>query len=73
MIIIGEAARHLSSELRNRHPQVPWQDIIGVRDKLIHDYFGVDVWMVWLVARDDLPLLKTQIIEILDQVSRMSD
>jgi uncharacterized protein with HEPN domain len=63
--IIGEAVRRLSRDLRDRHPKTAWQDVAGMRDKLIHDYFGVDLDTVWLTAREDLPILKAQMIEIL--------
>jgi uncharacterized protein with HEPN domain len=63
--IIGEAIRHMSKDIRRIYPEVPWQDIAGMRDKLIHDYFGVDIEKVWDTTQEDLPILKEQVIEIL--------
>ena len=63
--IIGEAARHVSKDLRQTYPEIPWQDMAGMRDKLIHDYFGVDIEKVWLTVQDDLPILKEQISGVL--------
>ena len=65
MEIIGEATKSLSTETRLSAPEVPWKDIAGMRDKLIHQYFGVDLNAVWLTATEDLPALKTTIKELL--------
>lgn len=53
--IVGEAARHVSDDLRARTPLLPWKSMAGIRDRLIHAYFGVDFDVVWKVAKDELP------------------
>jgi len=63
--IIGEAVKNVSKDIRKSYPEVPWQDIAGMRDKLIHGYFGVDIEKVWDSAREDLPVLKEQVKGIL--------
>ena len=60
--IIGEAARNCSMGFRSQHDDIPWQDIIGMRNKLIHEYFGVDLGAVWKTATEDVPQLKRQLL-----------
>jgi uncharacterized protein with HEPN domain len=55
--VIGEAARKVSGDFTAAHPEVPWEDIIGMRHKLVHDYLGVDEDIVWQVVIEDLPKL----------------
>ena len=63
--IIGEAAKKLSDDFRQEHNEIPWQKISGMRDKLIHDYFGIDYGLVWDVAVHNLPKLKKQLMKII--------
>ncbi|HLF27311.1 MAG TPA: DUF86 domain-containing protein [Anaerolineae bacterium] len=63
--IVGEAATNLSVTLRQMHPGVAWGEIIGMRNRLIHAYFQIDVDIVWEVAHTDLPLLKEQVERML--------
>lgn len=55
--MIGEAAAHVTDELRSRYPDVPWKDIVGMRNRLIHNYFEVDLSLLWTTVTDDLPEL----------------
>ena len=64
--IIGEACRALSVELRSRHPDVPWAEIIGMRNILVHDYFGLNLDEVWAAAERDVPALRRQVEAILE-------
>ena len=59
--IVGEATSRLSEDFRARHDDIPWRDIIGMRNKLVHEYFGVDLEAVWKTATEDLTQLKRQL------------
>ncbi len=63
--IIGEATKRLSNPLKDSYPNIPWRNIAGLRDVLIHDYMGVDLESVWNVVENDLPPLKEQLRIIL--------
>lgn len=63
--IIGEATKNVSKELRAEYREIPWKDIAGLRDKLIHGYFGIKLELVWTTIKDKLPPLKRQIFDIL--------
>jgi len=55
--IVGEATKNISEEFRTRYPVIPWKDLAGFRDKLIHQYFGVDISLVWRSVVEDVPFL----------------
>lgn len=65
LTVVGEAAFKLSPELRERHTQVPWVKIAGFRHRVVHDYFGLDLDAVWIIATREVPALRAAVITIL--------
>src|SRR5690625_3064890 len=63
--VIGEATKRVSQDLRQQYSQLPWREMAGLRDVLIHNYFGVDNGIVWNVFEKEIPTLKEQITDIL--------
>jgi uncharacterized protein with HEPN domain len=65
LTVIGEAAARVSADLRERHPEIQWPDIVGFRNIAVHAYFVVDWSIVWVTATQDAPELRRQVLEIL--------
>jgi uncharacterized protein with HEPN domain len=66
--IIGEASKYLPDDIKELDSQIPWKAIAGMRDKLVHDCFGVDIRFVWNTIKEDVPFLNGRIVNLLDQV-----
>lgn len=67
--IIGEAAKNMPEDVVDKYPDVPWGKMVSMRNKVVHEYFGVDVDILWKTVNEDLPPLKEQIVEILRETS----
>jgi uncharacterized protein with HEPN domain len=65
--IIGEAARGVSIQVREKYPNIPWKQMAGIRDRLIHGYFDVDMEIVWKTVKEDIPPLINQLAELMDE------
>ncbi|MCD4810430.1 MAG: DUF86 domain-containing protein [Methanosarcinales archaeon] len=68
--IIGEAAKNVPEQIRTKYPDVPWKQMAGMRDKLIHEYFGVDLEILWETAKDDVPRLKTAVSKVFEDMGQ---
>lgn len=66
--VLGEAAKHVSPAVQDAHPEVAWPQIVGLRNLLIHQYFGVNAHLIWQIATKDLDMLKQQMTQILAEL-----
>ncbi|MEW6063463.1 MAG: DUF86 domain-containing protein [Nanoarchaeota archaeon] len=66
--IVGEATKNITKDFREKHAEIPWRKIAGLRDVLIHEYFGIDLTITWGIIKKDLPNLKEKIKNILSQL-----
>jgi uncharacterized protein with HEPN domain len=70
--IIGEAAKNIRDPFKKMHPALPWKEMAGVRDKLIHQYFGINYEVVWTIASQDLPALQKSLKLILKELKKIN-
>jgi len=66
--VVGEAAKKIPRALRDRHKEIPWKEMAAMRDKLTHEYFGIDVEILWKTAKDDIPPLRQPIQNFLKEI-----
>lgn len=71
--IIGEAVKNLSSETRNQYPDISWRKLAGMRDRLIHNYFGVDYEIVWDAIINEIPLISSKIKNIINDIAILDE
>ena len=67
LTIIGEAAKNIPEEIKSKNPEIAWSEAIGMRNKITHEYFGVDEDILWETIKEDLPTFKEQISELLEK------
>lgn len=70
--VIGEASKKIPATIKANHPGVPWKKMAGMRDKLIHEYFGIDLEILWKVAKDDIKSIRPAIRKILKELGSSS-
>lgn len=66
--IIGEAVKNIPVKIKNKNKELPWKNMAGMRDKLVHEYFGVNTKVVWKTIKEDIPELKTKIDKIIKEL-----
>jgi len=71
--IIGEATKHIPEKIRKEYPKVPWKDMAGMRDKLIHGYFGIKFDVVWKTVKERLPVVKPLVEEALKKMEEKTN
>ncbi len=68
--IIGEASKKIPTDIKDQSQEIPWREVSGMRDLLIHDYFGVNIQVVWETAKNDLPELKEKIQKLIQDYNK---
>lgn len=68
--IIGEAVKKIPSKIKKSYPEVPWRDMAGIRDRIIHGYFDMDLEIIWIAIKEELPFLKPKFEKILKDLEK---
>lgn len=68
--IIGEATKKIPDSLRQRHPQIPWRSVAGMRDLLVHEYWGIDPAVIWRTIQESIPQLKVAILDLIHNATQ---
>lgn len=66
--IIGEAIRFIPEKIRDQHPEIPWDEILGMRNKVVHEYFGIDTDILWKTIKEDFPQFKKDIVSLKEEI-----